>query len=109
MAWAVRGCHAWQQRGGLDPPKVVTDATQEYEADSDPLAGFLAEAAKVDTNAEVGASDLYAHYLWWADQHKLSDRERLTATAFGRKMSARYPKVRTMTGTVYQGLSRKNP
>lgn len=108
LAWAVRGCLAWQEHG-LSPPDVVVTATRDYETDSDPLAGFLADACDLDPAAAVGASDLFAHYRAWADRHALSERERLTATGFGRKVSERFEKRRDrMTGVVYHGIGRRS-
>jgi len=39
LAWAVRGCLAWQ-RDGLGEPQAVRDATSDYRAESDPLREF---------------------------------------------------------------------
>lgn len=86
LTWAVQGCLAWQ-RDGLDPPAVVTEATKEYERDSDPLAAFLAEACELDEGAEVGAAELFEHYKRWADLQGLTERERLSSTALGRTLS----------------------
>ena len=106
LAWAVRGCLAWQ-REGLIPPAAVLDATATYEADSDPLSDFLEEATERDPAAEVSASDLYAHYKRWAERHGYADRERLTANGFGRKMSDRLRRSRTRAGWVYLGVARR--
>ena len=106
LAWAVRGCLAWQ-RDGLKPPPVVLDATREYQRDSDPLAEFLDEACELDVNAETGASELYEHYKRWAERHGLSELERITSTMFGRKMAERFAKRKRGPITVYQGLSRR--
>jgi putative DNA primase/helicase len=106
LAWAVRGCLQWQYEG-LNPPAEVLDATNEYERDSDPLGGFLDEACERDTAAESAASELYDTYKRWAERHGLSDRERLTATMFGRKMSERFEKRKRGTLNVYLGLSRR--
>jgi putative DNA primase/helicase len=106
LAWCVRGCESWQ-REGLHPPAVVTDATREYEADSDVLAGFLSEACEEDPAAEVRASELYDHYRRWSDGHGLSERERLTSTAFGRKAAERLRREKTRDGWVYFGVARR--
>lgn len=106
LAWAVRGALAWQQ-DGLKAPAIVTAATAEYERDSDTLAGFLEEACDVATGAETGASELFEHYKRWAERHGLSDRERLTATKFGAKVSERFRRAHTRAGKVYSGLSRR--
>ena len=83
LAWAVRGCLAWQEQR-LVPPAVVMDATAEYERDQDQLASFLGEACDVGPLFEIGAASFYNHYCQWAERHNLSkQRERLTSTAFG--------------------------
>lgn len=107
LAWCVRGALEWQ-RVGLQAPASVIAATREYEADSDPLSAFLAEACELDPGSEVGARDLYEHYLRWATLHGLGDRERLSSTAFGRKMSDRLAASRTRTGKVYFGIGRRS-
>jgi putative DNA primase/helicase len=106
LAWAVRGCLEWQ-RSGLQPPAAVREATTEYERDSDPLAGFLAEACEVDVNACIGATEIFEHYKQWADRHGLTDRERLTSTMFGRKFAERFEGEHTRGGKVYQGVARR--
>jgi putative DNA primase/helicase len=104
LAWAARGCLAWQ-REGLNPPLIVTEATAGYEKDSDPLAGFLEEFCHLDPEAETPASDLFDHYKQWAERHGMTERERLSSTTFGRKLGERFAKRKRGTRTVYQGLS----
>ncbi len=106
LAWAIRGCLAWREEG-LNPPAKVMEATAEYEADSNPLQAFLDEACELADASEVGAADLFAHYRQWADNHGLSERERLSATAFGRKLSERCRHERRRSGKVYLGLARR--
>jgi putative DNA primase/helicase len=106
LAWAMRGCLAFRQQG-LDPPPVVSKATAEYERDSDPLAGFLDEACDRDAHAEVSGSELYEHYKRWADRDGLSERERLTATKFGTKVSERFEREHRRSGSVYKGIARR--
>jgi putative DNA primase/helicase len=105
LAWCVRGCEGWQ-REGLNPPPSVAAATQDYERDSDPLSQFVKEACELDAGAEVRARDLYDHYRRWADGHNLSERERLSSTMFGRKMSERFEKLRDRSdGVSYRGIA----
>jgi putative DNA primase/helicase len=105
LAWLVRGCLVWQARG-LDAPAAVAEATAQYRADCDPLGRFLDEACELIPTAEVRASELFRHYAEWADRAGLSDRERLSATAFGRKCSERFVRAKTRSGMVYQGVAR---
>ena len=107
LAWCVRGCLSWREQG-LTPPAVVTDATREYEVDSDLLAAFLAEACELDTASEIRASELFEHYRQWAERHGMTERERLSSTMFGRKLSERFGKLRDSGNrTIYRGLGRK--
>jgi putative DNA primase/helicase len=106
LAWCVRGCLLWQSHG-LQAPASVLAATREYEQESDPLAAFLAEACDLNPGSEVFAKELFDHYDRWAEQHGLSQRERLSSTAFGRKVSERFQHERRRTGRVYFGVARR--
>ncbi len=109
LAWAVRGCLAWQ-RDGLRPPAAVVQATADYERESDVVGDFLDEACEPEPDAQVGASDLYLHWKGWADRHGITERDPqwLTATKFGRKMSERLRRSKTRAGWVYFGVSRRD-
>jgi putative DNA primase/helicase len=107
LTWLVRGCLEWQERGLCAPP-VVSDATAEYRADSDHFGRFLSEATDTDGDSVVSATDLYAHYQTWADQHSYGPRERLTVTGFGRKAGERLRRIRSRTGMVYVGIARRD-
>ena len=43
LAWAVRGCLAWQEADSLREPAAVVEATQGYRDEMDTLAQFLEE------------------------------------------------------------------
>jgi P4 family phage/plasmid primase-like protien len=65
LAWAVRGCLAWQ-RDGLGAPAVVEQATLEYRTDEDDLGGFLRDRCVVAPDARVTKHDLFEVYVEWA-------------------------------------------
>jgi len=100
LAWSVRGCLEWQKRGLEPVPECVKVATQEYQQESDALAGFIAERCIEHPQATTKASELYKAYKSWAESEGMRDREVLTSTAFGRRMRERYQKERR-GGTVY--------
>ena len=104
LAWAARGCLLWQQKG-LAPPQLVTEATEEYAKDSDPLAAFFEEACYLDSEAETGASEVFKHYRRWCDDRAMNEKERLSATMFGRKAAERFERKHTRNGAVYQGVA----
>ena len=107
LNWCLAGCLTWQ-RDGLRPPDLVLTATREYAEDSDPLAASLDEACEHDPNAAAGARELFEHYKTWAEKHGLGDRERMSATMFGRKMSERLTWTKGRRGKTYSGLSLRN-
>lgn len=86
LAWAVRGCLAWQ-REGLRAPERVSRATDAYRQEMDVLADFLAERCELDPAATVPARALYGAYTAWAQE--AGERRPLTAREFGLRMSAR--------------------
>lgn len=87
LAWAVRGCVAWQQQGLGEPPEVMA-ATESYREEMDVLAGFLDEHCLVQGGAFVATKELYAAYATWAEgagEKKLSKKwlaMRLTERGF---------------------------
>jgi len=67
LAWAVRGCLAWQC-DGLGVPQVVKDATEEYRGEMDVLGDFLAECCKTGPGIQATAGDLYRAYTAWCER-----------------------------------------
>jgi putative DNA primase/helicase len=104
LALLVRECVEWQ-RHGLPLSIAVASATGRYEADSDPLSDFLDEACERGDGRTVGAADLFKRYSTWATLAGIGEGERLTGTAFGRRMSARFDSKKLSTGKVYTGLA----
>ena len=102
LAWAVRGCQQWQERG-LGEPEAVREATGAYREEMDLLAGFLAECCRMEPVAEARASDLYLAYQAWCQEN--GERE-VTQRTFGRKLAEHGFKKRRSTGgkRVYSGL-----
>jgi P4 family phage/plasmid primase-like protien len=66
LAWAVRGCLAWQ-REGLGMPEAIQKANTAYRADMDVLAPFLTECCVLSPFAYVSVSALYRAYATWAE------------------------------------------
>ncbi|HQL54975.1 MAG TPA: phage/plasmid primase, P4 family [Phycisphaerae bacterium] len=106
LAWMVRGCLAWQERG-LEAPAVVREATDTYRADSDVLTQFVDEALDLEPDSEMGASALFRHYAEWAKAAGFAERQLLSPNAFGRRAAERFRRVRTRSGWVYQGIARR--
>ena len=104
LAWMVDGSLEWQRRG-LDPPPSVRAATEQYRAESDPIADFLRDRCATDLELTARAGELYLAYQSWALKQGLKEREQLTNTRFGRLMGQRFPKDSDRDGTFYQGVA----
>jgi putative DNA primase/helicase len=103
LAWAVRGAVAWRERG-LAPPAAVRSATETYRVESDPLAQFLGDCCIEGEGCQGKATEFYKAYCRWAGEQGMNDREKLTSTTFGNRMTARFEKKRTNRGNAYVGV-----
>jgi phage/plasmid-associated DNA primase len=82
----------------------VTDATASYREESDPLGEFLMASCVLGDGLFAGASAAYQAYRAWAAKEGLSDKEAMTSTAFGKRMTARFRKHSRNSGKVYLGI-----
>jgi putative DNA primase/helicase len=101
LAWAVRGCLAWQ-REGLGEPEEVTEATAAYRAEQDVVSAWLTECCLRGPNYRCRASALMASISAWC---KIAGQAAPTQTAFGRRLSALGYESYTSNGTWYRGLA----
>jgi len=100
LAWAVRGCLAWQ-REGLKAPEEVRAATTAYQGEQDVIGPFLEETCQLDEQAKIRAGALYGAYKTYtekAGEHPLSQRR------FGAAMTARGIERFKCDGVWYTGL-----
>ena len=77
LAWAVRGCLAWQ-RDGLAEPTAVRAATDQYRAGEDIVARFLNERTERGAGYHVPVAELFSMYALWckdALEHPLTKRK----------------------------------
>jgi len=103
LAWAVRGCLEWQQRG-LEAPARVRAATEDYRADSDPLAEFIEARLRAEEGARLRAAEGHAAYLDWAAAEGIPEQERLGRNRFYRLLESHYTKRHTREGNLYLGV-----
>jgi putative DNA primase/helicase len=68
LQWMIEGCLEWQ-RIGLKPPKVVTDATDDYLETEDKLGRWIAECLERDPNGWASSSALFASWKSWAESN----------------------------------------
>ena len=103
LAWAVRGCLNWQN-SGLGYPDAVAEATEDYQNDTDPLGEFLQERCEDGKHQSVKASTFYRAYCDWCELNGVTGREKMSRTAFGRRLSEWFDKEHRRDGNYYFGV-----
>jgi phage/plasmid-associated DNA primase len=104
----VEYCLEYQKRGLSDIPKAIQQGTDDYKAESDPLAQFIFDSCVESGNASVKTGELYKGYLTWADSQGFTLRERMSNTSFGRRLANKYDHKQTEKGRLYLGIGLKN-
>jgi putative DNA primase/helicase len=98
LAWAVRGCLAWQ-KDGLGQAEEIEQATEQYRSSEDVLAGFLNEVCDLDLNATVRASELLKAYREFSSDKQITHRQ------FGELLTEKgFQRFKSNT-TRYRGIS----
>jgi putative DNA primase/helicase len=102
LRWAVEGCLAWQLEG-LEPPKAVTEATDDYREEMDTVGAFIDECCTRDSEAETPTKELYDRYTQWCD----GQREKpATKAEFGARLAEKgFTPARTKGQRLWRGLS----
>src|SRR5262249_13899694 len=67
LAWMVEGCMSWQRKG-LQPPKAVVNATEEYLEDEDALKAFIDENCETGKDRFDSIDNLWKGWKVWAEQ-----------------------------------------
>jgi len=100
LAWAVQGCLRWQ-KDGLMPPEEVTGAAAEWRAEMDQVGRFLEEECEVNERDTSSATSLYQAYVKWSEAR---GERPMTGTAFGKRVSSKFERVRRTAGMFYNGV-----
>jgi putative DNA primase/helicase len=89
LAWAVRGCLAWQ-RDRLGQPAKVRTATDDYMTECDRLVPFIEERCEEHPDNSVTRAALRSAYEEWAEDRNRTRHERpLSNRDFARKLRLR--------------------
>jgi phage/plasmid-associated DNA primase len=70
----------------------VREASEAWREEADPLGDFVAARCVIGDQCKVRAGDLFAAYVSWCEALGMKERERMTQTAFGRRIAARFEK-----------------
>ena len=88
--------------GGLARRAAVREVAEACRCDGDGVDEFLASACVTGSGHRVKAGELYEAYAAWAGEYEMDNV--LTRHAFGRRMGARFRRVRTEQCRVYTGV-----
>jgi len=66
LQWMIEGCMKWQELG-LDPPKKVRVATEEYFSEEDTLGRWINDNCRHDPLVKTETRELYGDFATWAD------------------------------------------
>jgi putative DNA primase/helicase len=86
LAWAVKGCLAWQ-REGLNPPAAVTEATAAYREAMNPLAEWFSCCCEWGLDQWTSNASLRDSYERWGKES--GERNLLGAKAFAAHLRTR--------------------
>lgn len=87
LAWAVKGCLAWQENG-LAIPAAVKTATAAYREAMDPLHDFFLECCEFEPLAWTPSGQLRAVYERWADENGIAKKNQIKGKAWTKRLRA---------------------
>lgn len=87
LNWAMAGVGDWLEKG-LDPPKRVSEALEDYRKGSSPFGEWLQECVVIDKGERHPASDFYRSYKEWMDKQD-SEAKPMSQRAFGASLGER--------------------
>jgi putative DNA primase/helicase len=109
LAWLVRGCLEWQKQG-MNPPAMVTAATEEYRMGEDYLAQFLEDCCIQSAMSQVKAGDLYKAFAEWYQEHVNGDEKKTPKQKrFGHMLGKQFKKEKVGGVVKYYGLELRDP
>jgi putative DNA primase/helicase len=85
LRWMIDGCLAWQ-RGGLQVPKIVRDASAEYFSDQDALGEWLEARTAAQHDVFTPTNTLFGSWRQWCEPRNLPVG---TQTAFADSLKER--------------------
>ncbi len=104
LAWGVQGCLEWQ-RTGLGMPSAVSAACDNYFAEQDVFAAWIAERLnRTDPNASEASRDMFADWRDFAMARREGAR---TETWFGTEIQKHFVRRHTETGKRIFGVRLK--
>ncbi|MCK5312766.1 MAG: DNA primase [Desulfobacteraceae bacterium] len=96
LAWMVRGCLDWQEKG-LRPPEASKEATNDYQKGEDSIGDFIDDCCLVRSDLTVSAAAVYEVFeVWWKENvSNFIPKKKRFGQLFGKKFE------RVKKGTVW--------
>lgn len=88
LAWIVKGCLEWLEKG-LQTPEEVRAATRQYRTDMDILSEFLEDCCIEDNSENVPSKDLYSRFKAWGEAEGLREKEIWSKSTLTRRLKER--------------------
>jgi putative DNA primase/helicase len=104
LRWIIEGCLDWQSRG-LGIPDTVRDASEQYFADQDVIAQWLADCVNPDPMAFTSSRSLFKSWSRWCEERKMTSG---TEKAFVDTLAKRYEHKRMKSGAGFKGIALKD-
>ncbi len=100
LNWLIEGCLRWQEKGYLVLPAEVTEATEAYQQEEDPVKRFLEDCTIKGDGFSAQAAALYAAFKDWCAEN--GERVDLSQVAFADALkSLGTKKGRKNRGVIY--------
>lgn len=103
LNWALEGCLIWQKEG-LNKPKKIAEASNDYRLEMDILERFISDKCLVGSGESIRAAEFYQLYKDWAEfnnEYTMSNKE------FGEQMTEKFKKEKDRQGLYYAGVSNR--
>jgi putative DNA primase/helicase len=68
LNWAIEGCIKWQKQG-LNPPKSVLAAVQQYRDEMDVVGAWIEENCELGADRKELVNSLYLDFKTWAENN----------------------------------------
>ncbi|MGI4790202.1 MAG: DNA primase family protein [Janthinobacterium lividum] len=92
LNWLVEGCREWQ-RGGLQEPPIVRDATAEYRSEMDHIREFVERRCRFGPEYQETGAALFQEYKGWCRDNGEEAEGKMT---FNRQLMEIAPSIRPL-------------
>lgn len=104
LAWLVRGAVKYYESGLGDTPVSITETTNGYRSDNDPISEFISDRMGVYEGGTARWKDIVQEFTTWADDQGLTQKERPPNKALKSYLGIRYREHKDNRGKLYKGV-----